>query len=129
MSLLLTPWHIFTLVMTFVWPICFIADLVLRTFDPYKRRMNRGKFTRWEIRTFGSGWRHLWDMPILTGLIVLTFTQHVMWPVHLWWAYIGVTCAIDWITGSDDPPYRRWLAEAVKKLKISAPPRPVIDLS
>lgn len=130
LTLIITFWSIFSLIMTFVWPICFFTDLYLRNSQRHKRRMQRGKFYLWELRTFGFPFMFLWDFPILCAFLGMVLALHSNSPAHVWWAYVGITCAIDWITGSEDPPYRRWLAslsEAVKKLKIEPPPRPVID--
>lgn len=110
-----------------------LADFWLRHFLPYVNRMRRGKYTRWLIRTFGMtgdnlfrlGWLFCIAMPIM----FVAPEPFVTLGLVVYWTYMAVTLAVDWITGSDDPPYRKWLAAAKKKLTISAPPKPVIDLT
>jgi len=129
LGLLLTVWNLYMLIMMFLWPTIWATDMFLRHINPYRRRMQRGKFYRWELRTFGPLWYGLWEFPIMLCLFGLAFIFKMMEFGYIFWTYVGIVCAVDWITGSDDPPYKRWVASLTKKLTISPPPRPVIDLS
>jgi hypothetical protein len=135
MSTISTFFHVLDGVITYTWPIIFSLSLYLHHVERHRRRLERGKFSKWKYRTFGgpyADWHFFLycEFPALVVLLGSALTINSRWPAHLWWIYIGVRDAVDWITGSDDPPYRRWLAslsDAVKKLKIEPPPRPVIE--
>jgi hypothetical protein len=54
-----------------------------------------------------------------------------IWPIDAFYTFLLVTAVVDWITGSDDPPWRRWqesASAALKKLRIQPAPQPVIDM-
>lgn len=132
MNLLFTIYHMVDLVIISVGWIILFADLYLRLCPPHDKRMERGKHARWAHRMFGPWgrfpvWFVFWSFGVVTAF---TPARAVGRDVFL--IYLGGAVAIDWITGSDDPPYRRWLAslsKAVEKLKIKPSPRPVIDAS
>lgn len=129
MGLVLTAWNLLMFVMIFLWPLICLTDCFLRNRDPYKRRMQRGKFYRWEQRTFGPVWACVWEVPVIFAALGMSFALNSTAPIYLYWIYVAIVGAVDWITGSDDPPYRRWVGSLSKKLTINPPPRPVIDLS
>jgi len=71
----------------------------------------------------------MWEVPIMLALVGMAFALGTPDPIYFYWVYVAIVAVVDWVTGSDDPPYKRWVASLSKKLKINPPPRPVIDLS
>ncbi len=129
MAAVLAFFHWWNTAITYGWPIILAADWFLRSVEPHKRRMRRGKWFCWQVRTFGPFGVFLWEFPLLGIMIAGCIAFRSAWPANIWWTYIAVGCAVDWITGSDDPPFKRWVEAAKKKLTIAPPPRPAIDLS
>lgn len=111
------------------WPAVLGMDWYLRIGQRYRRRMARGKAFRWERRTLGPQ----------SGLVVTAIVLPVQvaeWIASGTWyvtdafiIYVAVSCVIDFITGDDDPPYRRWLTSLSQRIKfsVSPPPRPIIE--
>lgn len=130
MTLVVTIFHLIDLILKFTWPIILFADVYFRTKNPYRNRTQRGRHYKWTVKKFG-----LWGpTPIVMSAwlfaIACIFTPAGRLGNDVALIYLAGALLVDWITGSEDPPYRRWLAslsEAVKKLKIEPPPRPVID--
>jgi len=132
MRIVLTTLHVIDLALRFTWPIILFAECYFRTKDPYRRRTQRGRHYKWTVKQFGF----LGPAPLVMGgwtfALACIFTPAGRLGNDVVLIYLAGALVIDWITGSDDPPYKRWLAslsEAVKKLKISPPPRPVIESS
>lgn len=127
-------WHLLLavhqLILSGGWVLILCLDMFLRIVPPYSRRMRRGKYSKWIFRKFGN----LNDAPIRLAMVAtmiagLTATGS-KWFVSVFYMYLVVTMAVDWITGSDDPPWRRWAesgAEILKKLRIQPAPQPVIN--
>jgi len=129
MSGLLLTFHHF--LMLGGWVVIWLGDFFLRHVPPHSRRMQRGKYFRWTIRTFGL----MADAPprifLAVAMVAFFITTHQDWPLDVFYTFLAVTAAVDWITGSDDPPWRRWkesASAALKKLRIQPAPQPVIDM-
>lgn len=130
MHIMFTAFHVIDRVIAYGWPIILFSDAFFRCKEPYRRRTERGRHYKWAMSKFG-----LWGtLPLIligwTFAIACIFTPAGRAGIDAMYVYLVVALVVDWITGSDDPPYRRWLAsasDAIKKLKISPPPRSVID--
>lgn len=107
------------------------ADWILRSKDPWRRRMMRGAYSRWERRTFGFFGATMVLIPYVLFALPVYYALGWEWPVDLFYLYLLVALLIDWFTGGDDPPWRKarrgasWLVE---RLRIAPPPRPAIDV-
>ena len=129
MHTVLTTFHWIDLILKFTWPIILFSDAFFRTKEPYRRRTQRGRHYRWTTKQFGPwGPTPLVVMGWAFAIVcILTPAGRLGNDVVL--IYLGGALVIDWITGSEDPPYKRWLAslsEAVKKLKVEQP-KPVFS--
>lgn len=112
------------------WVIIWLTDWFLRYIPPYSRRMARGKYARWAQRQFGLLGHSVPLMFMAAAMLVFYVSTDWVWPIDMFYVFLAVTCAIDWITGSDDPPWRRWAksgAEILKKLRIEPAPEPAIN--
>lgn len=113
------------------WALLWVADFFLRNVQPHRRRMERGKHFKWMIRAFGPLSYHAPRMVLATVLLPPVMITGAAWPIDVFYGYLVATTSVDWITGSDDPPWRRWkesASAALKKLRIAPAPRPVIDV-
>ena len=114
------------------WAPIWVVDFFLRNVLPFKRRMERGKHFRWTARLFGPYMSyHVPRLVLAFSTLPLMMATHVSWPVDVFYVYLSSAAAFDWITGSDDPPWRRWkesASAALKKLRIAPAPQPVIDV-
>jgi|SRR5688572_11957176 len=117
-------------VLYFTWPVILVTYFVLRNFDPYARRMRRGRLYLWERRMLGPHAEFLICAIALPAVFVAVVLIGERWPCDFWWLYLAIGCVVDYITGGDEPGKRvKALASSlVKKLTIQPPPRPVIDL-
>lgn len=116
-----------------------VAILVIDWYldNRHRARMDRGKHRRWARRfcgrmfgLFGEVMGHTLIFLVLAfGLVipVCVATDSTM-TASVFWLYILAVDIYDFITGGEDPPWRRWLASLSKKLVIQPPPRPVIDV-
>jgi hypothetical protein len=127
-------WHLLVGVDHFIyaggWVLILAGEMFLRH-GPPRRRMQRGKYWRWTIRQFGPIWT---DLPIrvfaaMSVLALFTATGQ-KWPLDVFYFYLVITAAVDWITGSEDPPWRKLSragAEILKKLRWQPAPQPVVN--
>lgn len=135
MNLLTTIFHAYTTSMMFAWPIILALDTFGRSWGHIGRRLSRGIYWRWLMRKFtifGGLYHSMMFCGITFVLIPLSMVyddagDEVIAAIY---SYIGALLLIDWITGSDDPPWKK-LARAKNKLlaNIKPMPRPAIDLS
>lgn len=106
------------------------ADWILRSKDPWRRRMMRGAYSRWERRTFGFFGDSIVMIPYALLAIPAFYLLGWVWPVDLFYLYLAVTLLVDWFTGGDDPPWRKAkrALDRLRKLRIAPPPKPAINL-
>lgn len=110
--------------------IIWLGDFFLRTIPPHCNRMRRGKYFRWAQRKFGLFGYSVPLVFMAVAMLVFYVSTDWAWPIDAFYIFLAVTCAIDWITGSDDPPWRRWAkngAGILKKLRIEPAPEPAIN--
>lgn len=111
------------------WWLIACADVYLRWVEPHRRRMRRGKAYAWEMRTFGPFGVVLGTFMVISMAITESAVFGTRWVADAFWIYIAVCCAIDWLTGDDDPPWKRYSEKAKKLLERLKPiPEPAIDL-
>jgi len=128
MHIVLITLHVIDRIVAYGWPVILFGDLFFRTKTPFRQRLQRGRHFKWTLKHFGGP-----GIIVMGGwifAIACVFTPAGRLGFDTVYVYLAVALIVDWITGSDDPPYRRWLAsasDAIKKLKISPPPRPIID--
>ena len=115
------------------WPIILIMVVFIRPGNNrIGRRMQRGVYWRWNVRTFGTLLRWA-DFPVYLmvmfcqlGLVIATGGQAGN---ILAYTFFTITLFVDWVTGSEDPPWKKLAREANKLLdRIKPVPPPVIDL-
>lgn len=112
------------------WPVIITLDFWLRGWDPHCRRMQRGKWRAWEARTFGPLGHSLMLLFVASASLAGVAASGERWPIDFYWGYILLAMVVDFITGGEDQGkrFKAWASSKVKKLKISPPPRPAIDL-
>ena len=113
------------------WAPLWIVDFFLRNVQPHRRRMERGKHFKWMARAFGPLSYHAPRMVLATAMLPPMMLTDAVWPIDAFYGYLVATTSVDWITGSEDPPWRRWkesASAALKKLRIAPAPQPVIDV-
>lgn len=113
------------------WILILSSDMFLRNVPPYSRRMMRGKYSKWSMKTFGL----LGDLPVRMvvggGGLAGAIATDSAWFITIFYLYLLSTLIVDWITGSEDPPWRRWAksgAELLKKLRWQPAPQPAVNL-
>lgn len=128
--MILNAMHLLHETVKVTWIPILAADWILRSRDPWKRRMARGAFSRWERRTFGFFGASMVLIPYVLFAIPAFYLLGWEWPVDLFYLYLLMALVIDWLTGGDDPPWRKAKRALgrVRKLRIAPPPKPAINL-
>lgn len=110
------------------WVPIWVFDWYLALF--HSERIRRGKHRRWAERRFPPlGVVFIYLVLVSTGLAAW-LALDTPWVAHFFWIYLFVSDVYDFITGSEDPPWRRWATSLSERIKlvIQPPPRPAIDL-
>lgn len=100
-------------------------------FDSFHEpRMERGKYRKWARRHFPESGHHTIYWIMLLSCIPAVIASGSRWPSHSFWIFIFATDIVDFITGGEDPPWRRWAKSLSERIKLvmAPPPRPAIDL-
>lgn len=125
--------HLFTVVDRVIsnggWILILFADLFLRTVPPFSHRMRRGKYSRWVFKKFGLFGDLPIRMPLAAGMLAGSLATSGYFFVDVFYIFLAVITIVDWITGSDDPPWRKLEAAANKLLeRIKPMPEPVVNV-
>jgi hypothetical protein len=92
------------------------------------RRLCRGKYWRWVRRQFGPTEDIFIFLSMFFAAIATKIAFDSMVGSDVVYGYLAICLIIDWITGSEDPPWRK-LSRAGNKLleKLKPMPKPVFQ--